>query len=144
MSPEDKTSMNLHLGDGVAGLGRLRGIHSVVTDPPFTQLEFDSEHVRKRDSQEGGVWRHSSRIGGVVRRPSPRLTVTTETQRKQHDALLYSLGSAALAALRPGGHLIIAQDVLHAHRAFSTLASTGLEFRGVIHRRVHTLRGGGN
>lgn len=53
-------------------------IHAVVTDPPYSLLEYTPEQQQKLRSGRGGVWRIPPSFDGVVRSPLPRFTVLSD------------------------------------------------------------------
>ena len=125
----------------------LRGIpadclQAVVTDPPYGLIEYGSEHVAKLRNGRGGVWRMPPALDGVARRPVPRFTVLNADDREALADFFRAFGEAALPALAPGGHLIIASNPLLSTTTFHALQESGFEKRGEIIRLVQTLRGG--
>ena len=117
-------------------------LHAIVTDPPYGLVEYGADHVAKLRNGRGGVWRMPPAQGGVARRPVPRFTVLAEGDRDALDRFFRVFGCAALRALAPGGHLIIASNPLLSTTTFHALQEAGFEKRGEIIRLVQTLRGG--
>lgn len=117
-------------------------LHAVVTDPPYGLVEYGVEHVAKLRNGRGGVWRMPPAQGGVARQPVPRFTVLAGSDRDALSRFFGRFGRAALHALAPGGHLIIASNPLLSTTTFHALEKAGFEKRGEIIRLVQTLRGG--
>ena len=117
-------------------------LQAVVTDPPYGLIEYGSEHVSKLRNGRGGVWRMPPALDGVARRPVPRFTVLNADDREALTEFFRAFGEAALPALVPGGHLIIASNPLLSTTTFHALQESGFEKRGEIIRLVQTLRGG--
>ena len=119
-----------------------RTIHAIVTDPPYGLVEYTPEQQLKLRSGRGGIWRIPPTLDGIQRRPLPRFTVLSKTERENLYHFFYQFGQAALHALVPGAHLIIATNPLLSPIVYIALINAGFESRGEIIRLVMTLRGG--
>lgn len=117
-------------------------IHAVVTDPPYGLIEYAARDHRKLRAGRGGVWRIPPELDGVKRRPLPRFTVLSPTQRAALSEFFTDLGIALTRVLVPGAHVFVASNPLLSTLAFHALQQTGLEKRGEVVRLVQTLRGG--
>ena len=142
----------LHLSQGVTyiledALNWLNNVsknsmHAIVTDPPYSIVEYDEKNHSKLRGGRGGVWRIPPSWDGVKRNPIPRFTVLSREEVGVLRAFFEALGVAAMRALVPGGHVIIASNPLLSSMTFHSLQEAGLEKRGEIIRLVQTLRGG--
>jgi site-specific DNA-methyltransferase (adenine-specific) len=134
----------LVLGDALEVLDRLpaRSVHAVVTDPPYSNLEYAQVNHDKLRAGRGGVWRLPPAYDGVTRRPLPRFTVLTDADHAAMDAFFEALAAALLRVLVPGGHVLLASNPLVCDSAFPPFRRVGFEKRGVVTRLVRTLRGG--
>ena len=119
-----------------------RTVHAVVTDPPFSPLEFAPEELAKKKAGHGGVWREPSALNGMRRAPVPRFTVISGTQLKAHGEFMGEVAAALLRVLVPGGHVVMAGSPLLEDVTAGAFRAAGLEPRGKIIRLVQTLRGG--
>ncbi len=130
--------------DSLAWLERLpeNTLHAIVTDPPYGVLEYTPKEQQKLRKGKGGVWRIPPKIGGSQRSPLPRFTVLSPAELEQLSAFFLRFGRAAVRAMVPGAHLMIATNPLVSTMLYATLADAGLEVRGEIIRLVMTLRGG--
>lgn len=139
----DPTSW-LVLGDAFEVLARLpdASVHAVVTDPPYSNLEYAPDAQAKLRAGRGGVWRIPPTLDGATRRPLPRFTVLDDRDHAAMETFFHALGSALLRVLVPGGHLLLASNPLVCDSAFPPLRRAGFEKRGVVIRAVQTLRGG--
>jgi DNA modification methylase len=121
---------------------RAKSVHAVVTDPPYSLIEYQPDQLEKRANGNGGIWRLPQAYDGFSRRPMPRFTVLRPKEllaiRTFHD----NLSKALLRVLVPGGHVIIASQTLLSHLLVSAFTAAGFELRGQIARTVSTLRGG--
>lgn len=117
-------------------------ITAVVTDPPYSPLEFSDTHHRKLREGRGGVWRIPPSFDGVKRRPLPRFTVLTDADYEQMEAFFERLARALHRVLVPGGHVVLASNPIVCDFAFYPLRRAGFEKRGVVSRQVRTFRGG--
>jgi site-specific DNA-methyltransferase (adenine-specific) len=117
-------------------------IHGIVTDPPYGVKEYEFDQIEKRANGNGGIWRIPPSFDGSNRQPLPRFTALNERERKQLSRFFTEWGKAALHALLPGGHVVLACNSFLAQLVYSALVDGGLEFRGQIVRIVRTFRGG--
>ncbi len=117
-------------------------VHAVITDPPYGLLEYTEEQLSKRRNGKGGVWRIPPSFDGHHRRPIPRFTVLTETDKKALREFFARLAVLLGRVLVPGGHVFIATNPLVSHFVYEPFVSAGFEKRGEIIRTVYTLRGG--
>jgi site-specific DNA-methyltransferase (adenine-specific) len=117
-------------------------IHAIVTDPPYGLVEYEEEHLRKRDAGSGGVWRIPPSFDGAKRAPLPRFTVLSSEEIARLHAFFVAVAYGALRALVPGGHVFVASNPLLSTMCFHAFQEAGLEKRGEIIRQVQTLRGG--
>ena len=90
----------------------------------------------------GGVWRHPPKVGGSVRAPLPRFTTLTPADRRALYEFFLHWGRLLHPVLVPGSHVVVASNTLVSHIVAGALTEAGLEQRGIIARRVQTLRGG--
>ena len=120
-----------------------RSVHAVVTDPPYSPLEYsDKEHTKLRNGNIGGVWRIPPSFDGVQRAPLPRFTVLDDADRREMRQFFVQFGKLVLRATVPGANVIVASNPLLAHLVAEAMADGGLELRGQIVRLVQTMRGG--
>lgn len=117
-------------------------VHAIVSDPPYGLVEYTKENLDKKRAGRGGVWRIPPAIDGAKRTPVPRFTTMEDSEVAQLRDFFIALGSGALRALVPGGHVVIASNPLVSTVTFHALQEAGLEKRGEIIRLVQTLRGG--
>lgn len=134
----------LVLGDTIHWLSDLppESIHAVVTDPPYSLIEYDETNHMKMRAGRGGVWRIPPSFDGAKRKPLPRFTVLS---REEINALHSFFSAAAflmLRALVPGGHIFVASNPLLSTMTFHAFQKAGFEKRGEVIRLVQTLRGG--
>lgn len=117
-------------------------IWAVVTDPPYGLIEYQPEQQRKLRAGRGGVWRIPPSFDGANRRPLPRFTILSKSDRK--GILLFFERWARLLhpVLRPGAHVVIAGNPLVSPLVASAMEHVGFERRGEIVRLVRTFRGG--
>lgn len=134
----------LHRADCFGWLKRRAecSIHAVVTDPPYSVLEYTPAEQQKLRSGRGGVWRIPPSLDGVTRAPVPRFTVLRDSDLRQLDEFFREWAAALIPALVPGAHVILASNPLFSHRIAVAVAASGLERRGELIRLVQTLRGG--
>jgi len=121
---------------------RARSFRAVVTDPPFTPLEFDAGNVAKLRAGRGGVWRQPPRLGGNPRAPLPRYTVMTPEDERRMRAFMALWYAEVARLLVPGGHAFVAASTATERLLFPPAEGSGLERRGAVARLVRTLRGG--
>lgn len=117
-------------------------IHAIVTDPPYGVKEYEEQEIKKRNNGKGGVWRLPPKFDGHQRSPLPRFTALNEKERSSLRAFFVEWATLAFNVLQPGGHVILASNSFLSQLVFSSIAESGLEFRGEIIRLVGTLRGG--
>ena len=117
-------------------------IHAVVTDPPYGLREYTSKEVTKLRNGKGGVWRLPPSFDGAQRRPLPRFTVNSPSDRAELRVFFRDWATLLLPILRPGGHVFIASNQLMSPLVASAMEAAGFERRGEIVRLVRTLRGG--
>jgi site-specific DNA-methyltransferase (adenine-specific) len=117
-------------------------IHAIVTDPPYGVKEYKDEELEKKRNGKGGIWRLPPSFDGHIRSPLPRFTALNESEPQELSFYFIDLGKLLLAKLLPGGHLIIASNSFLSQIVFSSLVTSGFEFRTEIIRLVQTLRGG--
>jgi DNA modification methylase len=117
-------------------------IQAIVTDPPYGLREYSSEEKEKLRNGRGGIWRIPPSFDGCKRRPLPRFTVLTESDREKLKNFFSEFARGAIRVLVPGGHLLIATNPLLSHLVYLPLMEAGFEKRGEIIRLVKTLRGG--
>jgi site-specific DNA-methyltransferase (adenine-specific) len=117
-------------------------IHAIVTDPPYGLREYTPHEKEKLRNGRGGVWRIPPSFDGCKRRPLPRFTVLTESERQRLKDFFSHFARRAIRIMVPGGHLFIATNPLLSHLVYLPLMEAGFEKRGEIIRLVKTLRGG--
>jgi len=117
-------------------------IHAVVTDPPYGLVEYTAGQLEKMQKGRGGVWRIPPSYDGCRRRPLPRFTVLTESDRGQLRAFFERLAQGLLRVLVPGAHVFVATNPLVSYLVYEPFIGAGFEKRGEIIRVVQTLRGG--
>ncbi len=135
---------NLYLADCLSWMEKRaeKSVHAIVTDPPYGLREYSPEEKEKLRNGHGGVWRIPPSFDGCRRRPLPRFTVLTETDREKLSSFFFEFARRAIRVLVPGGHLFIATNPLLSHLVYLPLMEGGFEKRGEIIRLVKTLRGG--
>ena len=116
--------------------------HAVVTDPPYGVVEFETANVEKMRDGSGGIWRIPPEMEGSKRKPLPRFTVLSESDREKLRNFFRTFGEAVERVLRPGGHVFVATTQLLMHEVSRQLDEAGLERRDVLVRETKTLRGG--
>ena len=117
-------------------------LHAVVTDPPYGVVEFQTAHVEKMRDGKGGVWRIPPELDGNKRKPLPRFTTLTESDKEDLRHFFKQFGESVERVLRPGGHVFVACTQLLMHEVSKQLDDAGLERRDVLVRESKTLRGG--
>ena len=118
-------------------------MHAVVTDPPYSPLEYsEKEHARLRNGNIGGVWRLPPSFDGHQRAPLPRFTVLDDEDRTEMRRFFVEFGKLVLRATVPGANVVVASNPLLSHLVAEAMADGGLEIRGHIVRLVQTMRGG--
>jgi DNA modification methylase len=121
---------------------RANSFHAVVTDPPFSSLEYSSKELQKRRNGRGGIWRLPNAFDGAMRQPVPRFTVLDNHDLMAVFSFHLVLAPALFRVLVPGAHVLIASQSLIAHFVTEAFQRAGFEVRGQIVRIVKTLRGG--
>ena len=119
-----------------------QSLDAIITDPPYSLIEYDEEHHGKLRAGRGGVWRIPPAWDGANRRPVPRFTVLSESEKMRLSEFFTAVAEAALRTLTPGGHLFLASNPLLSTTTFHAIQTAGLEKRGELIRLVQTLRGG--
>jgi site-specific DNA-methyltransferase (adenine-specific) len=117
-------------------------IHAVVTDPPYSPLEYSEEQQIKLRIGRGGVWRIPPSFDGHKRAPLPRFTVLDDEDRKDLSRFFSRLGGALMRVVVPGANIVVASNPLLVHIVAASLAESGFEMRGYIARLTMTMRGG--
>lgn len=115
---------------------------AVVTDPPFSMIEFRPEQLAQRENGKGGIWRLPYAADGIIRSPTPRFTVLRPRDHDEIEKFHGELAAQLLRVLVPGAHTFIASQSLIVHRVVAAHTFVGFEYRGQICRVVKTLRGG--
>ncbi|MEF2278024.1 DNA methyltransferase [Deinococcus sp. YIM 134068] len=116
--------------------------HAVLTDPPYSVVDFSPTEIEKMRHGVGGIWRIPMEIGGSVRRPQPRFTVLTTEQKRQVYQYFRDWGQVLNPTLVPGSHVLVATNVLLSSRVQTALEDAGFEYRGQILRLYRPFRGG--
>lgn len=117
-------------------------IHALVTDPPYSLVEYDPKNHSKMLSGRGGVWRFPPSLDGHRRKPLPRFTVLSKKEARNLREFFARFALAASRVLVPGGHIFLASNPLLSTITFGSFLAGGFEKRGEIIRLVQTLRGG--
>ncbi|MCB9677132.1 MAG: site-specific DNA-methyltransferase [Alphaproteobacteria bacterium] len=117
-------------------------IHAIITDPPYSTLEFSAVHHAKLRRGQGGVWRIPPSFDGAKRRPLPRFTVLNAEDLSQMISFFSRLAAECMRVLVPGGHVFIASNPIICDVAFTPFRNVGLERRAIVTRGVMTFRGG--
>jgi DNA modification methylase len=117
-------------------------IHGVVTDPPYSLVEYTSKEQSKLRSGRGGVWRIPPSFDGHRRSPLPRFTTLTPAQLEALQRFFQTWASVLLPVLVPGAHVAVASNPLLCDIVSTAVVSAGFERRGMIVRLVMTMRGG--
>lgn len=117
-------------------------IHAVVTDPPYGLIEYRKEELSKMKKGKGGVWRIPPSFDGAKRRPVPRFTILSSSDKDELRAFFRKLAETLLPVLVPGSHVFIATNPLVSYLVYEPFIEAGYEKRGEIIRTVQTLRGG--
>lgn len=125
----------------MAGLPE-NSVHALVTDPPYSLVEYDSKNHSKMLSGRGGVWRFPPSFDGHRRRPLPRFTVLSRQETRDLQDFFAMFAKSAARVLVPGGHIFLASNPLLSTITFGSFQAARLEKRGEIIRLVQTLRGG--
>lgn len=117
-------------------------IHAVVTDPPFSVLEYTPDQLAKRRNGHGGVWRIPPKFDGATRKPVPRFTALTESDRDKIRLFFTEFAGLLYNVVVPGAHVFVAATPVVSHLVYEPFIEAGFEKRGEIVRIVKTLRGG--
>lgn len=117
-------------------------IHAVVTDPPYSLVEYSTKEQRKLRAGKGGVWRIPPSFDGHKRSPLPRFTVLDANDRVQLHAFFRRFAVLLSKAVVPGANVVIASNPLLSHIVASAMSEGGLELRGTLVRLTMTMRGG--
>lgn len=117
-------------------------IHAVVTDPPFSVLEYTPDQLAKRRNGSGGVWRIPPKFDGAVRKPVPRFTALTESDKEMMRLFFAEFAGLLYDVVVPGAHVFVAATPVVSHLVYEPFIGAGFEKRGEIVRIVKTLRGG--
>lgn len=117
-------------------------IHAVVTDPPFSVLEYTPDQLAKRRNGSGGVWRIPPNFDGAVRKPVPRFTALTESDKAMMRQFFAEFAGLLHDVVVPGAHVFVAATPVVSHLVYEPFIGAGFEKRGEIVRIVKTLRGG--
>ena len=146
MTANDQTmGYELHHGNAFQVLDEEYGenhFHAVVTDPPYGVVEFETANVEKMRDGSGGIWRIPPEMEGSKRKPLPRFTVLSESDKEKLRNFFKTFGEVVERVLRPGGHVFVATTQLLMHEVSKQLDEAGLERRDVLVRESKTLRGG--
>jgi DNA modification methylase len=121
---------------------RANSFQAVVTDPPFSVVEYSPQELNKRRRGKGGIWRLPNARDGAIRQPTPRFTVLDDHDRMGLLAVHLNLAPELFRILVPGAHVIISSQCLVSHLVVQAFSMAGFEARGQIVRVVKTLRGG--
>ncbi len=137
-------SYELHHADAFRWLETAaeNSIHAVVTDPPYGVVEYTPTQIDKQRNGRGGVWRLPPAYDGAPRRPVPRFTALSDSDRDQVAKFFADLAKRLLPVLVPGAHMFIAATQVLSHLVYGPMIDAGFEKRGEIVRVVKTLRGG--
>lgn len=137
-------SVELYRGDCRAWLAERQpnSIQAVVTDPPYSLVEYSGKEQAKLRAGRGGVWRIPPEIGGSKRAPLPRFTVLSESELTYLFDFFNDWAERLLPVLCPGAYAIIATNPLFNHVVSQAVVAAGFEKRGEVVRLVRTLRGG--
>jgi site-specific DNA-methyltransferase (adenine-specific) len=121
---------------------RPQTIHAVITDPPFSTIEYRPDQLEKRKNGNGGIWRLPPAYDGHARSPLPRFTVLDDADRESVKTFHQRLAPLLLKVLVPGGHVAMASQNLLSHIVTQAFHDAGFEVRGQIARITKTMRGG--
>lgn len=121
---------------------RPSSIHGVVTDPPYTVVEYQPKQLRKKRFGNGGVWRLPQSFDGYERKQVPRFTDLTDGQRQEIAQFNGRLAKALYRVLVPGAHVILASANVLSYLVLTAFIEAGFEVRGQIARVMNTFRGG--
>ncbi|MFO1152653.1 MAG: DNA methyltransferase [Rhodospirillales bacterium] len=132
------------LADALDWLGELpaNSVSAIVTDPPYSLIEYHPVNHEKLRAGRGGVWRIPPSLGGIRRRPLPRFTVLSKGEMDNLYSFFNKIAVVIGRVLVPGGHVFLASNPLLSTMTFHAFQSAGFEKRGEVIRLVQTLRGG--
>lgn len=119
-----------------------KSIHAVVTDPPYSMVEYSTKEKAKLRSGQGGVWRIPPSFDGHTRSPLPRFTTLTAKDLEKISVFFEKWARVLRPALVPGAHVLVACNPLVSPYVSMALTAAGLERRGEVARLVMTMRGG--
>ena len=119
-----------------------RGIHGVVTDPPYGLVEYTGIEQQKLRAGKGGVWRIPPSFDGHRRSPLPRFTTLSVKELQGLETFFQAWAQKLKPALVPGAHVMIASNPLVSYLVTAAVVSAGFERRGEVVRLVMTMRGG--
>ena len=144
MPPTPARPYTIHQMDAFDWLRKARrnSIHAVVTDPPFGVLEYTPDQLAKRRNGHGGVWRIPPKFDGAMRKPVPRFTALTESDREKMRLFFVDFAGLLYNVVVPGAHVFVAASPVVSHLVYEPFIGAGFEKRGEIVRIVKTLRGG--
>jgi DNA modification methylase len=144
VAPFNFGSASLHLGDCSAWLDAqpANSVQAVVTDPPYSLVEYSDVEQDKLRLGKGGVWRIPPSFDGAKRSPLPRFTVLTASDLTALERFFFAWGRGLMRVLVPGANVVVASNPLLSHVVSGALARSGLERRGELVRLVMTMRGG--
>lgn len=144
MPPTPARPYTIHQMDAFDWLRKARrnSIHAVVTDPPFGVLEYTPDQLAKRRNGHGGVWRIPPNFDGATRKPVPRFTALTESDREKMRLFFVEFARLLYNVVVPGAHVFVAATPVVSHLVYEPFIEAGFEKRGEIVRIVKTLRGG--
>ncbi len=117
-------------------------LDGMVSDPPYGVEEYELGQIEKMLSGGAGIWRIPPSFDGSARAPLPRFTTLNDKQRATLRRFFRDFAAAALPALKPGAHVMVAGNSFLSQLVFGALVEGGLEFRTEVVRLVQTLRGG--
>jgi site-specific DNA-methyltransferase (adenine-specific) len=88
-------SVELVLADALQWMSQRdeSSIHAIVTDPPYSLVEYETTDLEKLRRGVGGVWRIPPSFDGANRAPLPRFTVLNAKQREQLNTFFEKRGS---------------------------------------------------
>lgn len=117
-------------------------IDGMVFDPPYGVKEYELDQIEMMLSGGPGIWRIPPSFDGSQRAPLPRFTALDEKERSTLKRFFRDFAVAALPALKPGAHVVMASNSFLSQLVFGAMVEGGFEFRTEIIRVVQTLRGG--
>lgn len=117
-------------------------ISAVVTDPPYGLVEYRPDQQQKLREGRGGIWRIPPSFDGSVRRPLPRFTVLSGSDRRAVAAFFSEWAFELIRVVKPGAHVFVAGNPLLSPLVSLAMEASGFERRGEIVRLVRTFRGG--